>query len=113
MFEVLRRPVESALTAAIRVHYYTLRVTALHERILERPHRKRRFHTFVDGIPDDLVRADVFDRAHVELALTGPVLCNIGQPLLVEVLGSEIAFDQVITHRGASLLIAAFTCHDH
>src|SRR5699024_12441016 len=44
------------------------------------------------------------DRAHVQLALTGVVFGNVGQPQLVDCLGSEAAFGEVVTHWRAGLL---------
>lgn len=49
-----------------------------------------------------------FDRAHIQLALTRPMLSNIGEPFLVYPIGSEVALHEVITQRRASLLVAAF-----
>ena len=36
------------------------------------------------------------------------MLSNIGEPLLVYPIGSEVALHEVITHRRASLMVAAF-----
>ena len=63
-----------------------------------------RFHARIDGIADDSIAEHVLDRAHVQLALTGVMLGDIGQPQLVDCLSCEATFDEVITHRRAGLL---------
>ncbi len=45
---------------------YVLGITALHQRVRECPYRQPSFHSFIDRIPDDLVRAHILERAHVQ-----------------------------------------------
>jgi hypothetical protein len=58
-------------------------------------------HPRVHRIADDPVGAGVFDRAEVELALTGGVFGDVGQPELVRPRGGELPLDQVVVHRRA------------
>src|SRR5699024_2052814 len=95
------------LRAAIRVNdtpgNHSRPATTGHS-IINRRHSQARFHPRIDGIADDSVAEHVLDRAHVQLALTGVVFGNVGQPQLVDCLGSEVAFDEVVTHWRAGLL---------
>jgi hypothetical protein len=58
-------------------------------------------HPLVDGVADDAVGEEVFDRAAVDLALTGGVLGDVGDPLAVGLCRGEIALDVVVVDRRA------------
>src|SRR5699024_4914059 len=51
------------------------------------------------GVAYDPAGEGVLDRAEVELALISPVLGDVGQPQLVDVIGSEVPLDEVIVDR--------------
>ena len=58
--------------------------------------RKLGCHSRIDRVAHDPVRADVFDRAKIELAFVGPMFRNINQPQLVESVGGEVAEHEII-----------------
>src|SRR5699024_10315312 len=61
-------------------------------------------HPVADGVADNPAGECVLDRAEVELALVGPVLGDVSQPQLVDIVGGEVAFDQVVVHGRARAL---------
>jgi hypothetical protein len=80
----LRRPIDFALTAPVAVddavgHVVAFSGTSGH-RGLQRRDREAGLHPRVDGVAHDPVGEDVLDRAEVELALTGAMLGDVGQP---------------------------------
>ncbi|GIZ95769.1 hypothetical protein TTY48_03810 [Tsukamurella sp. TY48] len=64
-------------------------------------------HPFVDRVSDDPIRIDVFDRAQIQLALAGVVLCDISEPQTVRGLSGELAFYQVVMDRRSGTFAAA------
>jgi len=60
-------------------------------------------HPLGHGVADDPSAAGVLDRAEVELALAGGVLGDVGQPQLVELVGAEGPFDEVVVNGWAGL----------
>src|SRR5699024_7381267 len=72
-----------------------------------------RLHSGPDRVADDPGGVDVLDRAHVQLALIGPVFGYVGQPQLVDGRGTELVPNptigigndaQVVVNRWAGLL---------
>ena len=61
-----------------------------------------------DGVSDDLVGVAVLDRTQVQLALTGGMLGDIGQPLGIWCGGGEIPAHEVVVHRRPRLTGTAF-----
>ena len=101
------------MTPAVAVDHDAGRVPAVCDRHLQRVHGQTRLHPLVDRVPDDSVRPDVFDRAAVQLPLSRPVLCYVREPQLVGSFSGEVAFDEIVMHGGACLLVAAFPGRDH
>ena len=66
--------------------------------IPQRCHRQGCLHPVIDRVADDPVRPRVLDRAHVELALVGPVLGDVGEPELVGAPSAELASHEVVVH---------------
>lgn len=95
------------------MHHRPDRMIALHDRVLQRPHRKRGLHTWPDGVADNPVRPDVFRRAHIQATFVRPLLGNVGQPQPVRTGCGELALDKVITHRGTGTTGTALTFGDH
>lgn len=90
----------SALAAAIGMHDCAHgRVPAQHGGVAKSVDGQLGGHPGVHRVADDLVAASVLDRAEVELALTGGVLGDAGQPQLVEPVGVELPGDQVVVDR--------------
>lgn len=94
------------------MHDHVFGVSALHQCILECSDREACFHAFIDRVPHDLVRAHVFERAHVQLALASRVFGDIDKPFLIKPGSGEITLDQVIAHRCSSTLIARLALAD-
>lgn len=67
----------------------------------------------VDRVPHDPVGVQVLDRAQIELALTGGVFGDVGQPQLVGPLGGETASDEVDMHRRAGLAVQSSLPGEH
>ena len=64
-------------------------------------------HPVGDGIAHDPVGEHVLDRAAIQLALTGPMLGDVGEPELVGRRGGEDPLHQIVVHRGAGLAALA------
>lgn len=77
------------------------RVQALHRHLRSRDGEQGP-HTIADPAAHDPAREGILDRAEVELAVTGRVLGDIGQPQLVEVWCGERT-DPVVVRRWPSL----------
>src|SRR5690625_388171 len=73
-------------------------------RVVQGVHCKTSLHSVADGVADDAAGEHVFDGAEVELALVGPVLGDVGQPQFVDVIGGEVALDEVVVDRRAGAL---------
>ena len=85
---------------------HALRVAALHDGVLERPHRERRLHALIDRVPHDPVRTDILDRAEVELAFTRFVLRDVHEPELVRRVGGEhVTRSAVLVDDGAEVVV--------
>ena len=82
-------------------------VTAPGDGVVQRGDREAGLHPGVDGVAHDPVGVHVLDRAQVELALTGLVFGDVGQPQLVWRLGGEVALDQVVVDRRTGLAVLA------
>src|SRR5665648_250308 len=93
--KVLRRPVESALGAVVRVNDRRDRAAGL-DRHVERVDDQLGVLDVVDGPADDLATVGVHHGAAVDLALPGRVLCDVGDPQLVRSQPVELAVDQVV-----------------
>jgi hypothetical protein len=89
MIKVLRRPVESALASAVAVDHAAGHIFTAGDGVVERRDGQPGLHPRVDGVAHDPVGVDVLDRAEVELAFTGAVLGDVGQPQLVRATGGE------------------------
>src|SRR5690606_30288978 len=87
---VVGRPLDSPLAAALGVDDAAGDVAAHLHGVLPRLDGQSGLHPRADRVPDDLVPVHVLDRAHVELALIGPVLRYVGQPELVRAGGGEL-----------------------
>lgn len=59
-------------------------------------HRECGLHPRVARIAHDPVGIDVFDVAQLELAFTGGMLGDVGQPHIVGALSAELAADEVV-----------------
>lgn len=70
---------------------------------------QRSGHPLVQGVADDAVAEQVLDRAAVELALSGRVLGDVGDPDEVGCRGGEVALNVVVVHRWTGRLAAAAT----
>ena len=79
-------------------------VTTPKYRVVQGVYCETRFHPVADGVADDPSGEHVLDRAEIELALVGPVLGDVGQPQLVDVIRGEVPLDQVIVHRRSRAL---------
>src|SRR4029079_2832723 len=62
----------------------------------------------IDGVADDSVGKHVLDRTQVELAFTGSVFGNVGQPQPIWRISGEIPTDQIVMYgwAGFSVLTA-------
>ena len=67
-------------------------------------HRQASLPPGVYGVAEDTTGERVLDGAEVELALVGPVLSDVGEPELVDVIGGEVAPDQVVVDRRSGVL---------
>src|SRR5699024_2132998 len=111
---VLHPPIESTLAPAVRVHDAGGHVTTPGRGVVQGVHRDTRLHPVADGVADDPTGEHVLDRAEVELALVGPVLGDIRQPQLIDVIRGEVPLDQVIVHgRSRALPIFAALLPEH
>jgi hypothetical protein len=84
------------LRSAIGVEHAAGDVTAPGDGVVERGHGQPGLHPRVDGVPDDPVGVDLLDRAEVELALTGAVLGDVGEPQLVRGGDGELVPDPAL-----------------
>jgi len=100
------------LAAAVGVNDHADGV-ASGSRVVERVDSELGGHPGADRVADDALRADVFDRAAVELAFVGPMLGDVGQPDLIGALGGEVALDQVVVHGRADLAAVATLLGEH
>src|SRR6218665_3853462 len=81
-------------------------LTAHHDDVLERPHGQSRLHSGVDEVSDDPVSEHVLDRTEIEPALSAPVLGDVSEPQLVELVSGELIPDPpVLVSDGAELLM--------
>jgi hypothetical protein len=74
-----------------------------HDRVVEGINGQLGGHPLSHGVADDPPAAGVLDRAEVELPLGGGVFGDVGQPQLVDLVGGEAAFDEVVVDRRAGL----------
>ena len=69
--------------------------------VVERLDGEPSFHSLADRVADDPARVDILDRAEVELALSGGVLGDVGQPKPVRGACGEVATDEIVVRRRA------------
>ena len=81
----------SKLTTPIAVDHTSCNVASTADRVLQSSNGEVAGHPWSHRIADDAVAEHVLDRAQVELALTGGMLGDVGQPQLVRSIGSEMA----------------------
>src|SRR5699024_9559893 len=72
--KVLRRPVETALAPAVRVHDASGGIATTRYCVVQGVHRETCLHPVADRVAHDPAGEHVLDRAEVELPLIGPVL---------------------------------------
>ncbi|MDH6573693.1 hypothetical protein M2160_008800 [Streptomyces sp. SAI-117] len=70
-------------------------------------------HPRVDGVAHDPGAEGVLDHAEVELALTGGVLGDVGEPQPVRAGRGEVTADEVVVHRRAGLRAPAALLVEH
>ena len=70
----------------------------------QRGHGELGGHALVDGVADDAVAGQVFDRAAVQRALVGGVLGDVGDPHLIRSRGAEALVDVVVVDGRAGCL---------
>lgn len=88
-------PLRAKLAASVRMADRADRLPQS-DRVAQRRPRQRSLHARVDRVADDLVAADVLDRADVELALTSGVLGDVPEPDLVRGIGGELMPDDAV-----------------
>ena len=67
----------------VRVNDAAGHLTAAGDGVVQHRYRKPGVHPVADGVAHDPVVVHVLDRAEVELALTGAVFGDVGQPQLL------------------------------
>src|SRR4029079_9014228 len=68
----------------------------------------------IDGVADDSVGKHVLDRTQVELAFTGAVFGNVGQPQPIWRISGEIPADQIVMYGWAGFaVLTAFALTEH
>lgn len=70
-------------------------------------------HPVRHRVADDAARADVLERAQVELAFVGPMLSDVGQPDPIRCIGSEVPLHQIVVHWWADLAAVATLLREH
>ena len=97
---MLRRPVESALAAPVRVKDAAGDLLVLEpatcDGAVEGVDRELGGHPVADGVADDPVGVDVLDRAAVELPFGRLVFCDVREPQLVRSVGPELVPDHTV-----------------
>ena len=94
---MLRRPVDSALTAVVRMQHRAGEATpvAHHGGDVEGVGAQPGAHVVGQRPPELAAGEHVEDRAQIEPALDGGDLGQVGEPQLVGLLRAEVGFDQV------------------
>src|SRR4051794_2264423 len=95
---VLRRPLESALTALVAVEDHAgdrLPATAHRDRHGQRIVGQLGVVVLAEGEPDDAPRTHVQHRVQEQLALVGDDLGAVAVPLAIQLVGREVPADQV------------------
>jgi hypothetical protein len=95
------------LAAAVTMNHAAGDIATARHRTTEGLGGQSGLHPRVDGVADDAVREQVFDRTDVELALAGAVFSNVGQPQLIWRVGGEITADQIVMDGWADLAVLA------
>lgn len=88
-------------------------LAAARHRAMQGGGRQSGLHPGVDRVPDDAVGEHVFDRAEVELALTGAMLSDIAKPQPIWRIRSEIPLDKIIVNRRPDLAVLAALLPEH
>ena len=95
---MLRRPVESALTALVRVMQQGHRLAPAPHGHHQRIHHELRGHALLHRPTHDAPRVQVQHRRHVQPAFCRPDVCEVGNPFLVRAIGLELAVQHVVGH---------------
>ncbi|MGY2933199.1 hypothetical protein ACVWZ6_002801 [Bradyrhizobium sp. GM6.1] len=95
---VLRRPLESALAAAIGVMHQGIRLAAPPDRHQQGVRNQLGGHAGAHRPADHPAREQVDHRRHIEPALSRPDVGEVGDPLLVRALGLELPIQKVRRH---------------
>jgi hypothetical protein len=94
--------VRAELTASVGVHDCVVR-SPQGAGVGDRVDRELGGHPFAHRVADDPGGAGVLDRAEVELAFTGGMFGDVGQPELVGPGGGELPFDEIVVDRRSRL----------
>ena len=109
---MLRRPVESALRAAVRVvnqGFFRTWLTRV-QRLLQGIEHEVRVHGTAHSPPHDASGKDVDDESHIEPALPGRDIGEVRDPQLVGTIGLELPIDPIQWAR--RLAVADRGAHD-
>ncbi|MBA8817085.1 hypothetical protein FHX48_002179 [Microbacterium halimionae] len=86
------------------MHDHSDRVSAATDRVLERVDSQPGFHSVADRVPHNAVAEHVLRRAEIQLALTGSMLGETGEPQPVPRIGQIIRIRCTMEARGTSVI---------